>query len=122
MLGSQGYKGHAKDRIRPRRVHLHTLFWHAINCHLELKPLGASNPITLDRLHSFRPVELILAIEESLCIVSQFQEPLLQPAPLYNTIAALTASIDHLLVRQHRFIFRAPVYGRGFALCKSPFE
>src|SRR6266700_8153208 len=93
MLRCQGDKGHAKDGIRPRCVHLHALFRHPINRHLELQALGASNPITLVCLHSFRPVELIQIIQKSLSIAGYFQEPLLKPSPLHNGTAALTAPI-----------------------------
>src|SRR6266487_2129259 len=77
MLRSKGHKGHAKDRIWPSCVHLHTLLAHPINRHLELKPLRATNPITLYCLHSIRPVELTQVFKESLRIAGQFEEPLL---------------------------------------------
>src|SRR6266480_2308678 len=122
MLRSQGNKGHAKDSIWPCCIYLYTVFELSINRHLELKSFGASNPITLDRLHSFRPVELIHIVQELLSIASYFQEPLLKPSSFHYAAAALAVSIDHLLVCQHRFIFWAPVHGRPFALSKSCFE
>src|SRR5437764_1910455 len=122
MLRSQGNKGQAKDGIWSCCIHLDTLFGLSINCHLELKTFRASNPITLGRLHSFRPVELIHIVQESLSIAGYFQEPLLKPSSFHYAATALTMSIDDLLVRQHRFIFWSPVYRRCFAFSKSCFE
>ena len=122
MLRSQGNKGHAKDGIWPCCIHLHTQFGLSINRHLELKAFGAPNPIMLGRLDSFRPVELIQVVQESLSIAGYFQEPLLKPSSFHYAATALTMSIDDLLVRQHRFIFWAPVYGCCFAFSKSCFE
>ena len=122
MLRSQGNKGHAKDGIWPCCIYLHTQFGLSINRHLELKTFGAPNPITLDRLHSFRPVELMHIVQKSLSIAGYFQEPLLKQTALHYAAAALTMSNDDLLVCQHRFIFWAPVYRRRFALSKSCFE
>src|SRR5205823_3191986 len=101
MLRSKGNKGHAKDRIWPCCIDLHTQFGLSINCHFELKSFGTSNPIPLDRLDSFRPVELIHIVQESLSIAGYFQEPLLKQSSLHYAAAALTVSINDLLVSQH---------------------
>src|SRR3974390_2379017 len=119
MLWSQSDKGHAKDGIGACCIHLHAQFGMSINCHFELKTLGASNPIALDGFYSFRPVELIHIIQESLSVTGDLEKPLLKQSALHQAAATLTVSIDDLFVCQYSFIFGAPVYGRCFTLSKT---
>ena len=118
VMRSQGYESHPEDSIQPCRIDLHSLLRYIFNCHAELQPRGATNPVALERLDALGPVELIQVIQELLGIAGYFQKPLLQPASLYERTTAFTMTIDHLLVGQHGLIFRAPVYGRGLALCQ----
>src|SRR5918995_228691 len=80
----------------------------------DLGPLGAPDPVSLQRLDPLGPV-YIREVEELLSVVRDLEEPLRQvllddrrPAPLAAPVWA-----NHLLAGQRRVVLRAPV-DRGF--------
>src|SRR5579863_2709042 len=122
MMRSQGHKGHAEDRVSACCVHLKVYIWHSINLHSEFKTFRTTNPVALQRLDTFGPVEPFQIVQEFLSIPGRFQKPLLQPASLDEGSATLTASGDNLFVSQHRLVSGTPVDRSGLAFSQAVFE
>ena len=76
----------------------------------DLCTLGSADPVGLDLLGLFRPVELRQAIEKFLRVSSDLEEPLCHVLMLDLSVAALTSTIDDLLVSKYGITLRTPVY------------
>ena len=80
----------------------------------DLSALGAPNPGPLHRLDVLGPVDLVKAFEQAVGVPGDREEPLLELLRLDDGAAALAATVDHLLVGEHRLVLGAPV-DRGLA-------
>ena len=74
-----------------------------------LGPFRATDPVLLDRDRAVGPVELVVIVEQRVGVGSDPEEPLLHVAGLDRGAATLAAAVDHVLVRDDRLVFRAPV-------------
>ena len=80
------------------------------NAHLG--PFGAADPVALHRDHVLRPgLEQLEVGEQALGVLGGLEEPLLELALDDLGAAALAASVDDLLVGEHRGVHRAPLHG-----------
>ena len=75
----------------------------------DLGALRAPDPVLLHRDDVRGPVDRLQVVEQAVGVVGDAEEPLLELAHLHLRAAALAAAVDHLLVRQHRGVLRAPV-------------
>ncbi len=87
-----------------------------------VESLRAAYPVALGRFDALRPVDPFQVVQEPLRVGCQFQEPLFQPAPLYQRSAALAATGNYLFIGQHGFVLWTPVDRRGLAFGQSSFE
>src|SRR5258708_16204173 len=81
MLGNQGDKDHAKDRLWPRSVDLHLLSRYPVNRQRELQSLRTSDTIALYRLNAFGPFNNVQVHKEQMSVGCQFPDTLLSPPP-----------------------------------------
>ena len=91
------------------------------------RAFAASDPVALHRDDALGPIDQVVhVVQQPLGVVGDLVEPLRQVAALHHRAAALARALDHLLVRQHRLVVRAPVDRRvlpvGQALGEEPRE
>jgi len=86
---------------------------------IDLGSRAAANPIALQRLHPFRPIEPFQIFFQSIGIGRDAQHPLHQWTAFDRMTAAFALSANYLFVRQHRTKCRAPVH-RRVALVREP--
>src|SRR5881394_2319556 len=73
--------------------------------------LGAADPVALHGDHVLGPrIEQVEVGEQALGIVSDLEEPLLEPALFDRRAAALAAAVDDLLVSEHGGVLGAPLH------------
>ena len=71
---------------------------------------GASaDPVFLDALGSFRPIQLIVTAEQFFSIISDFEEPLAHASLFNHAFAAFADTAGGLFIRQNGITFRTPV-------------
>ncbi len=82
----------------------------------------AANPVALHGFDLLRPLfQRIQVVQQLFRIIGDFDKPLRDLFTLNFGVAAPAAAVDHLLVRQHRLIVRAPVHGRGLFIDQAFF-
>ena len=88
----------------------------------QFRSARAADPVPLDRLRTLRPVDRLQVVDQRVGVLGDLEEPLLEPARLDLGPTALAAAVDHLLVRQHGLVVRAPVDGRLLAVRETLLE
>ena len=87
------------------------------------RALGAADPVALHRQHAVGPrLERVHLVEQLVGVVGDLEEPLRQALRLDLGAAALAAAVDHLLVREHGLVLRAPLDGRLAAVREPALE
>src|SRR3989304_3735895 len=77
------------------------------------RPLRAADPVPLHRQDTLRPrLEARHVVEEAVGVGRDAEEPLLEVLRHDLGPAALAEAVDHLLVREHSLVVRAPLDGR----------
>ena len=77
---------------------------------VELRPLGAADPVALHGLDPLGPVEVVQAGQELVGVVGDPEEPLLEVALDDQVAGALAGAVgEDLLVGEHGLAARAPV-------------
>ncbi len=121
VLGSEDEEGRSVERVGPSREDGHVLV-QLLDAEEDLRPLRAADPVALARLDRLRPVERLEVVEKRLGVVGDPEEPLLHQPGLDLGAAPLAATVDHLLVGEHRLVVRAPLHGRGLAVRQPALE
>ncbi len=103
----------AVERVRAGREHLERRAVAERERHLGA--LGAADPVALHRHHPLGPAHVREVVQQPVGIRRDPEEPLLERARLDLGPAALAVAVDHLLVREHRLVVRAPVHVRALA-------
>ena len=88
------------------------------NIKLNVHALAATDPVVLHRVYLIGPVNLRM-VKKFLCIVCDFEEPLVEIPVRDRGRAALTEAIYHLFVSQHSLTGRAPIYWGVGTICQS---
>src|SRR5205823_13015313 len=86
----------------------------------QLRALRAADPVALNRDRALGPVEQRVIVEQRIRVGGDAEEPLLHLASLDEGAATLAVAVDHLLVREHGLVVRAPV-DRGLLAVCEPF-
>ena len=98
----------AEQRVRPRRedgnVDVQLLV-----AEQHLRPLGAPDPVALDRLRLLGPVDQSQVVEQLVGVRGDPEEPLHHVPRDDGRPAALAPAVDHVLVGDDRLVLRAPV-------------
>ncbi len=90
---------------------------------VDLGALGASDPVPLACLDRVGPVDGGEVVEQRVGVVGDPEEPLLHQAGLDECAAALARAVrEHLLVRDHGLVVRAPLHRRALAVGQSLLE
>ncbi len=121
MLGREHEEGRAEHGVRPRREDRHVDI-QLVDPEEQLGALGAADPVALDRDRPLRPVEQLVILQQCVRVGGDPEEPLLHLANLDDGAAALAAAVDHLLVREHGLVDRAPVDRRLLAVGEALLE
>ncbi len=109
MLGREHEEGCAEERVGARREDL-DLVPEVVHSKEHVGALGPADPVPLHRQHTLGPLlEQRHLVEEHVGVVGDLEEPLLEVSSLDLGAAALAPPVDHLLVREHRLIVRAPL-------------
>ena len=87
-----------------------------------LGAVRAADPVSLSGLRTLRPVDPVEIREEALGVRCDSEEPLLEEALLDLRATTLARAGDHLLVREHGLVVRAPVHGRRPPIRQSALE
>ena len=112
VLGREDEEGRAEERVGPRRED-RDVDVELLDPEQDLGALGAPDPVSLHRQDALGPVlEQGHLVEQPVGVGGDAEEPLLQVARLDLGAAALAAAVDHLLVREHGLVDRAPLDGR----------
>ena len=116
MLGREDEERRAEQRVGPRREDGHVLV-ELLDAEDDLAALGAADPVALHRQHALGPrLEQRHLVEQPVGVVGDLEHPLLEVARLDLGAAALAAAVDHLLVREHGLVVRAPLDRRRLAV------
>ena len=116
MLGREHEERRAEQRVGPRREDGDVLA-ELLDPEEDLAALGAADPVALHRQHALGPrLEQRHLVEQPVGVVGDLEDPLLEVARLDLGAAALAVAVDHLLVREHGLVVRAPLDRRGLAV------
>src|SRR5215475_11279595 len=83
---------------------------HVLNLEIDLRALASANPVTLEQFDSFRPIQALKFVEQSLRVCSDAQHPLTHWSSHNREAANLTFSIYNLLICQDCAQLRTPVH------------
>ena len=109
MLDGEHEERRTPQRVRPGRED-RDLLARFLDREGDLGALGAPDPVPLHRQDPLGPIdELLGVVEQSLRVVRDPEEPLRQVATLHRRAAPFAGALDHLLVREHGGVLRAPV-------------
>ena len=118
MLRRQHHERRAEQGVRSRREDADCFAFVAGHRKIDFCALAAPDPVGLHQAHLVRPlVEQLQIVQQTLGIVGDLEEPLLEVAlfDLHVRVAPATA-IDDLFVGEHGFVHRAPVHRRHRAI------
>ena len=109
MLGRQYQIGGSEEGIRPRGEDRDGLR-EPIEGKTDLRPFASSDPVALEQLDRFGPVESVEIGDQALREGGDPEHPLTHRTTLHGEAADLALPIDHFLVCQDRSEFGAPVH------------
>ena len=113
MLRRHRNEAHAIECVRTRGEH-GDVFVAIGQPEVDLQTFGAPDPVGLHGLDRVRPVRQPVQLGQQLVrVVRNLQEPLRNLALLHHGAGTPAASVDHLLIGQHRLVDRIPVHDRG---------
>ena len=130
VLRAQDHECHAEDGIGAGGENLEgslTLDPLDIAAHIDLLPiqlalfgqrepygcaLASANPVALDLLQRVCPIDLLEALEQTLGIRGDAQNPLSHQLAFHGEAAAHGESVHHLIVGEHGAELRTPVHPR----------
>ena len=115
MLGRHDEEGRAEQRVRPGGEHW-VVDAELLAAERDLGPFASADPVALHGLDVFGPVDQLEIVQQTVGVVGDPEEPLLELARLHFVAAALAATVDHLLVGEHGLIVGAPLDCRLFAV------
>src|SRR5204862_1353521 len=99
----------AVNRVASRSENANLLIY-ILNLEIDLRALASANPVALEQFDSFRPIQFVEFIEQSLRIRSDAQHPLPHRSLNDRKPANLALAIYNLFVCQNGAEFRAPVH------------
>ena len=109
MLGREHEIRRAEDRVRTRREDHHRRGIALGDREGDLRAFRAAEPVALGALRGLRPVDPLEVVQQTLGVVRDAEEPLLEQSLLDARAAPLAQPILHLLVGEHGLVVRAPV-------------
>ena len=115
VLGREDEERRAEERVRAGREDGHVLV-ELLDPEGDLGALGAADPVPLHRQHALGPVQLGHVLEQAVGEVGDLEHPLLEVPRLDLVAAPLAPAVDHLLVREHGLVERAPLDRRFLAV------
>ena len=122
MLRREHEERGAEQRVRPRREDREVDLG-VVDAEDDLGPLGAADPVALHPQDAVRPrFEQLHLVQQPVRVGRDLEQPLLEVLRLDFGAAALAAAVDHLLVREHRLVVRAPLDGNFLPVCEPLLE
>ena len=113
MVGRDGGKGRAHQRIGAGRVNLQRLkpSWSTHGVKGELQALALADPVGLHQADLLGPVlQTVQSRQQFTRIVADLEKPLRQLAPFDQSVGAPAATVDDLFIGQNRHVDRVPVH------------
>src|SRR4051812_12430024 len=119
MLRSKDHIGRAVKRVRPRGEHTDRVAATGGSGtgvidpgyrKIDLCAFAFADPVLLKQLYSFRPVEAVQLVDQSLGVGGDAQHPLAHRTPNDRMSTDLALSIDDFFVRQNGAELGTPVY------------
>ena len=111
MVGADHQEGRAEERVRTRGVNGDVLAPAPLEVEEDGSALAASDPVALHGFRRLRPVERVERVEQFLRVAGDLDPPLAEVPRLHRRVAALAATLLHLLVGEHGEARRTPVDG-----------
>ena len=108
MLWREHHVGRAVKRIGTSRENADFLFA-VVDPEIDLCAFTAPDPIALKELDSFRPIERVQFVKQTLRKFRDTQHPLPHRPPHNREPTNLAFPVDNFLIRQNRAELRAPV-------------
>ena len=122
VLRCQREERRAEERVRPRRED-GQLLAAPVDAERDARALRAADPVPLHRQHALGPgLERVHLVQQLVGVLRDLEEPLRQAPGLDLRPAALAVAVDHLLVREHGLVLRAPLDGRLVAVGQPALE
>ena len=122
VLGRQDEERRAVERVGARREDGNVLV-QLLDPEEDLRALRAADPVALARLDRLGPIDRLEIVEQRLRVVGDAEEPLLHEPRLDLGPAALARPVgQHLLVREHGLVVRAPLHGGALAIREAALE
>src|SRR4029453_15889980 len=81
-----------------------------VDLEIDLCAFAFADPVSLEQLDPFGPIEFVQLIEQALCIRGNSQHPLAHWSTDDGKTANLTFSVNDFLIGQNSTEFRAPVH------------
>src|SRR5205823_3935497 len=81
-----------------------------VDLEIDLRAFAFPDPVSLEQLDSFGPIESVQLFEQALCISGNPQHPLTHRPPDDRKSANLAFPIDDFLISQNSAKLRAPVH------------
>ncbi len=120
-VGGDHHEGGAEEGVRARGVDPQRLRA-ALDREVDVRSLGATDPVALRRDHAGGPrgLEPVQLVEQLLGVLGDPEVPLGQLALGHRRAAALALAVDDLLVGQHGLVPGAPVDRAVLAVGQAP--
>ena len=123
MFGSEDHVSGSKQRVGPCGEDGDGVWCSRLGCfrgqsrglhHIKthMRSLAAADPIPLEQLDAFRPVEAVEFVDEALGIRRDAQHPLAHGATLDGESADFAFAVHDFFIREHGAELRAPVHRR----------
>ena len=117
MLRRDNHICNAIHRIRTSGINLYCVA--CCGSKFGLYTCGTANPVSLLCFYTFRIVYQIQIINQTLCILCNFQHPLRFCLTHNLTSAAFTTTVYYLFICKHTLARSTPVYSHFFFISKT---
>ena len=118
MLGGEDHVGRAEEGVRAGGEDFDGVVG-AFDREFHERAFAAADPVFLEELDAFRPVEAVEALDEPLGECGDAEHPLAERAALDGESADLALAINDLLVGENGAELRAPVHGHLGDICEA---
>ena len=108
MLWREDHVGRAEECVGACRKDLH-FAWRIFDLEFNQGSFAAADPVSLEKLDAFGPIESIKSVQEALGEGSDAQHPLAERTALDGESTDFALAVDDLFVCQHGAELRAPV-------------
>ena len=111
MLRREHHIGRTKERIGTRREHANRFARLIVQFEIDLGPDRFSDPVSLHQFDRLGPIDVVDVGQQSFCVGSDTEHPLLEIPPEHRVIPAIrSAFVGDFFIGQHGPELRTPVH------------